>query len=158
MSMVLQRLKEVAEKHIGEPVHRAVVAVPAYFNDAQRAATREAGRIAGLDILLVINEPTAAAIAHRLDETNQTGFRLHAFGLDMINYERQVLVYDLSASTLDTSIITIKEGVFDVQATASNTHLSGKDFNNRVISFVAKKYNEDNDVGVTKDTRAIGKL
>jgi heat shock protein 5 len=158
MSMVLRRLKEVAEKHIGKPVHRAVVAVPAYFDDAQRAATREAGRIAGLDILLVINEPTAAALAYRLDETNQTEFQLHAFGLDKISYDRQVLVYDLGASTLDVSIITIEEGVFDVQATAGDTHRGAEDFNNRVISFVAKKYNEDNNVDVTKDTRAMEKL
>jgi heat shock protein 5 len=156
--MVFKRLKETAEKHLGEPIQRAVLTVPAYFNDAQRAATREAGRIAGLEVLRVINEPTAAVLAYRLDQTNQTEPQLRAFGLDEISYERQILVYDLGASTLDVSIITIEEGVFEVQSTAGNTHLGGEDFNERVISYIAKKYNKDNDVDITKDARTMGKL
>ncbi|RMZ68751.1 glucose-regulated [Pyrenophora seminiperda CCB06] len=122
----------------------AVVTVPAYFNDAQRAATKDAGTIAGLNVLRVVNEPTAAALAYGLDKTDQK--------------ERQVLVYDLGGGTFDVSILTIEEGVFEVQSTAGDTHLGGEDFDNRVINYFAKKYNKENDVDITKDAKTMGKL
>jgi heat shock protein 5 len=143
-AMVLGKMKEVAESYLGEPVKNAVVTVPAYFNDAQRAATKDAGTIAGLNVLRVVNEPTAAALAYGLDKTDQK--------------ERQVLVYDLGGGTFDVSILTIEEGVFEVQSTAGDTHLGGEDFDNRVISYFAKKYNKENDVDITKDAKSMGKL
>ncbi|EUC42519.1 hypothetical protein COCMIDRAFT_103260 [Bipolaris oryzae ATCC 44560] len=143
-AMVLGKMKEVAESYLGEPVKNAVVTVPAYFNDAQRAATKDAGTIAGLNVLRVVNEPTAAALAYGLDKTDQG--------------ERQVLVYDLGGGTFDVSILTIEEGVFEVQATAGDTHLGGEDFDNRVINYFAKKYNKENNVDITKDAKTMGKL
>ncbi|KAJ4988286.1 glucose-regulated protein [Stagonosporopsis vannaccii] len=143
-AMVLGKMKEVAEAYLGEEVKNAVVTVPAYFNDAQRAATKDAGTIAGLNVLRVVNEPTAAALAYGLDKTDQK--------------ERQVLVYDLGGGTFDVSILTIEEGVFEVQSTAGDTHLGGEDFDNRVINYFAKKYNKENDVDITKDAKTMGKL
>ena len=143
-AMVLGKMKEVAESYLGETVKNAVVTVPAYFNDAQRAATKDAGTIAGLNVLRVVNEPTAAALAYGLDKTDKG--------------ERQVLVYDLGGGTFDVSILTLDEGVFEVQATAGDTHLGGEDFDNRVINYLAKKYNKANDVDITKDQKTMGKL
>lgn len=137
-------MKEVAESYLGETVQNAVVTVPAYFNDAQRAATKDAGTIAGLNVLRVVNEPTAAALAYGLDKTDQK--------------ERQVLVYDLGGGTFDVSILTIEEGVFEVQSTAGDTHLGGEDFDNRVINYFAKKYNKEKSVDITKDAKTMGKL
>jgi len=143
-AMVLGKMKEVAEAYLGEEVKNAVVTVPAYFNDAQRAATKDAGTIAGLNVLRVVNEPTAAALAYGLDKIDQK--------------ERQVLVYDLGGGTFDVSILTIEDGVFEVQSTAGDTHLGGEDFDNRVISYLAKKYNKANDVDITKDSKTMSKL
>ncbi|KAH9876557.1 hypothetical protein J1614_003688 [Plenodomus biglobosus] len=143
-AMVLGKMKEVAESYLGEPVKNAVVTVPAYFNDAQRAATKDAGTIAGLNVLRVVNEPTAAALAYGLDKTDEK--------------ERQVLVYDLGGGTFDVSILAIEEGVFEVQSTAGDTHLGGEDFDNRVINHFVKKYNKENDVDITKDAKTMGKL
>ncbi|KAG9199039.1 ATPase with role in protein import into the ER [Epicoccum nigrum] len=143
-AMVLGKMKEVAESYLGEEVKNAVVTVPAYFNDAQRAATKDAGTIAGLNVLRVVNEPTAAALAYGLDKSDQK--------------ERQVLVYDLGGGTFDVSILTIEDGVFEVQSTAGDTHLGGEDFDNRVISYLAKKYNKANDVDITKDSKTMSKL
>ncbi|KAF2279097.1 78 kDa glucose-regulated protein-like protein [Westerdykella ornata] len=143
-AMVLGKMKEVAESYLGETVKNAVVTVPAYFNDAQRAATKDAGTIAGLNVLRVVNEPTAAALAYGLDKTDQP--------------ERQVIVYDLGGGTFDVSILTIEEGVFEVQATAGDTHLGGEDFDNRVINYLAKKYNKAKNVDITKDPKTMGKL
>jgi len=143
-AMVLGKMKEVAESYLGEPVKNAVVTVPAYFNDAQRAATKDAGTIAGLNVLRVVNEPTAAALAYGLDKTDQK--------------ERQVIVYDLGGGTFDVSILTIEEGVFEVQSTAGDTHLGGEDFDNRVINYFAKKYNKEKNVDITKDAKTMGKL
>jgi heat shock protein 5 len=142
--MILGKMKEVAESYLGEPVKNAVVTVPAYFNDAQRAATKDAGTIAGLNVLRVVNEPTAAALAYGLDKTDQP--------------ERNILVYDLGGGTFDVSILTIEDGVFEVLSTAGDTHLGGEDFDNRVISHFAKKYNKENDVDITKDAKTMGKL
>ncbi|PSN75605.1 78 kDa glucose-regulated protein-like protein [Corynespora cassiicola Philippines] len=143
-AMVLGKMKEVAEAYLNEPVKNAVVTVPAYFNDAQRAATKDAGTIAGLNVLRVVNEPTAAALAYGLDKTDQP--------------ERQVLVYDLGGGTFDVSILTIEEGVFEVQSTAGDTHLGGEDFDNRVIGHFVKKYNKDKGVDISKDAKTMGKL
>jgi heat shock protein 5 len=143
-AMVLGKMKEVAESYLGETVVNAVVTVPAYFNDAQRAATKDAGTIAGLNVLRVVNEPTAAALAYGLDKTDKE--------------ERQVIVYDLGGGTFDVSILTIDNGVFEVQATAGDTHLGGEDFDNRVIQYFAKKYNKEKSVDITKDAKTMGKL
>ncbi|KAG8631198.1 hypothetical protein KVT40_000338 [Elsinoe batatas] len=142
-SMILQKMREVAEAYLGEKVVNAVVTVPAYFNDAQRAATKDAGTIAGLNVLRVVNEPTAAALAYGLDKTDK---------------ERQIIVYDLGGGTFDVSILTVDEGVFEVQATAGDTHLGGEDFDQRVMDYFTKKYNKENDADITKDPKTMGKL
>jgi len=141
--MILQKMKEVAEAYLGEKVTNAVVTVPAYFNDAQRAATKDAGTIAGLNVLRVVNEPTAAALA---------------YGLDKGGKERQIIVYDLGGGTFDVSILTVDDGVFEVQATAGDTHLGGEDFDQRVIEYFTKMYNQKNNVDITKDAKTMGKL
>jgi heat shock protein 5 len=124
--MVLTKMKEVAENYLGQKVTYAVVTVPAYFNDAQRAATKDAGTIAGLNVLRVVNEPTAAALAYGLDKQSES--------------ERQIIVYDLGGGTFDVSILTVDSGVFEVLATAGDTHLGGEDFDNRVINYLSKKF------------------
>jgi heat shock protein 5 len=142
-AMVLGKMKEVAESYLGKKVTNAVVTVPAYFNDNQRQATKDAGVIAGLNVLRIVNEPTAAAIA---------------YGLDKVDGERQIIVYDLGGGTFDVSLLSIEDGIFEVLATAGDTHLGGEDFDQRIINFFAKKYNKDNGVDVTKDLKAMGKL
>ncbi|KKK25354.1 hypothetical protein P175DRAFT_0470452 [Aspergillus ochraceoroseus IBT 24754] len=142
-AMVLGKMKEIAEGYLGKKVTHAVVTVPAYFNDAQRQATKDAGTIAGLNVLRVVNEPTAAAIAYGLDKTGG---------------ERQVIVYDLGGGTFDVSLLSIDDGVFEVLATAGDTHLGGEDFDHRVMDYFVKQYNKKNDVDVTKDLKAMGKL
>ncbi|KAL2888775.1 glucose-regulated protein [Ceratocystis lukuohia] len=144
-AMILGKMKEVAESYLGQTVTHAVVTVPAYFNDAQRQATKDAGTIAGLNILRVVNEPTAAAIAYGLDKTNDTT-------------ERQIIVYDLGGGTFDVSLLSIESGVFEVRATAGDTHLGGEDFDQRVINHFAKSFNDKHSVDVTKDPKAMGKL
>lgn len=141
--MILGKMKEVAESYLGEKVTNAVVTVPAYFNDAQRAATKDAGTIAGLNVLRVVNEPTAAALAYGLDKSAE---------------ERQIIVYDLGGGTFDVSILTVEEGVFEVQATAGDTHLGGEDFDQRVIDYFTKMYNKKNDLDITKNPKTMGKL
>ncbi|KAG9671559.1 hsp70-like protein C, partial [Aureobasidium melanogenum] len=140
---ILGKMKEVAESYLGEKVTNAVVTVPAYFNDAQRAATKDAGTIAGLNVLRVVNEPTAAALAYGLDKTGE---------------ERQIIVYDLGGGTFDVSILTVDDGVFEVQATAGDTHLGGEDFDQRVMDYFVKTYNKKNDVDITKNLKTMGKL
>ncbi|KAI2886912.1 hypothetical protein CBS76997_4971 [Aspergillus niger] len=142
-AMVLGKMKEIAEGYLGKKVTHAVVTVPAYFNDAQRQATKDAGTIAGLNVLRVVNEPTAAAIAYGLDKTGD---------------ERQVIVYDLGGGTFDVSLLSIDNGVFEVLATAGDTHLGGEDFDQRVMDHFVKLYNKKNNVDVTKDLKAMGKL
>ena len=143
-AMVLGKMKETAEAYLGKKVTHAVVTVPAYFNDAQRQATKDAGTIAGLTVLRVVNEPTAAAIAYGLDKKGQD--------------ESKIIVYDLGGGTFDVSLLSIEEGVFEVMATAGDTHLGGEDFDQRVINFFAKQYNKKNDVDITKDPKTMGKL
>ncbi|KAJ3555001.1 hypothetical protein NPX13_g10459 [Xylaria arbuscula] len=142
-AVILGKMKEVAESYLGKKVTHAVVTVPAYFNDNQRQATKDAGVIAGLNVLRIVNEPTAAAIAYGLDKTEG---------------ERHIIVYDLGGGTFDVSLLSIDEGVFEVLATAGDTHLGGEDFDQRIINFWAKSYNKKNSVDVTKDPKAMGKL
>jgi heat shock protein 5 len=142
-AMVLGKMKEIAEAFLGHPVKNAVVTVPAYFNDNQRQATKDAGIIAGLNVLRVVNEPTAAAIA---------------YGLDKKGAESQIIVYDLGGGTFDVSLLQIEDGVFEVLATAGDTHLGGEDFDQRVISYFAKLYNKKNGVTIEKDLKSMGKL
>ena len=141
--MVLGKMKEIAESYLGKKVENAVVTVPAYFNDNQRQATKDAGIIAGLNVLRVVNEPTAAAIAYGLDKTGD---------------ERHIIVYDLGGGTFDVSLLTIDNGVFEVLATAGDTHLGGEDFDQRIINHFAKQYNKKNNVDITKDLKTMGKL
>ncbi|KAG2361367.1 heat shock protein 70 [Suillus spraguei] len=142
-AMILTKMKETAEAYLGEKVAHAVVTVPAYFNDAQRQATKDAGTIAGLNILRIINEPTAAAIA---------------YGLNKKGGESQIIVYDLGGGTFDVSLLSIDDGVFEVLATAGDTHLGGEDFDNRVIDYLVKQYKKKTGTDVTSNLRAMGKL
>ncbi|GFQ89418.1 heat shock 70 kDa protein cognate 4 [Trichonephila clavata] len=125
-SMVLTKMKETAENYLGKTVTNAVVTVPAYFNDSQRQATKDAGKIAGLNVLRIINEPTAAAIAYGLDKKGDD--------------ERNVLIFDLGGGTFDVSILTIAGGVFEVKSTAGDTHLGGEDFDNRLVDFFVQEF------------------
>ena len=120
-SMVLSKMKETAETYLGEKVTQAVITVPAYFNDSQRQATKDAGVIAGINVLRVINEPTAAAIAYGLDKKSSS-------------QEKNILIFDLGGGTFDVSILSIDGGVFEVKATAGDTHLGGEDFDNRMVN------------------------
>ncbi|OMO86704.1 Heat shock protein 70 family [Corchorus capsularis] len=142
-AMILTKMKETAEDYLGKKIKDAVITVPAYFNDAQRQATKDAGTIAGLNVARIINEPTAAAIA---------------YGLDKKGEEKNILVYDLGGGTFDVSLLTIDNGVFEVLATSGDTHLGGEDFDHRVMDYfiklIKKKYNKD----ISKDNKALGKL
>merc|ERR1712196_433255 len=142
-AMVLSKMKETAETYLGKPVTNAVVTVPAYFNDAQRQATKDAGTIAGLNVVRIINEPTAAAIAYGLNEKSG---------------EKSILVYDLGGGTFDVSLLTIDSGVFEVRATAGDTHLGGEDFDNRVISHLLKVFKRKEGLDAADDKRAVQKL
>jgi heat shock protein 5 len=142
-AMVLGKMKDIAEAYLGKTIENAVVTVPAYFNDAQRQATKDAGTIAGLNVLRVVNEPTAAAIA---------------YGLDKKGAESQIIVYDLGGGTFDVSLLQIENGVFEVLATAGDTHLGGEDFDQRVINYFVKQYNKKNNVDIEKDLKTMGKL
>ena len=143
-AMILVKMKEVAEAYLGKEVKYAVVTVPAYFNDAQRTATKDAGLIAGLDVLRIINEPTAAAIA---------------YGLDKKSGEKNIVVFDLGGGTFDVSLLTIDNGVFEVVATAGDTHLGGEDFDQRLTEHFVKIFKKkNNNVDIKKDPRAFQKL
>ncbi|RDB24857.1 glucose-regulated [Hypsizygus marmoreus] len=142
-AMVLSKMKETAEAYLGTKVTHAVITVPAYFNDAQRQATKDAGAIAGLTVLRVMNEPTAAALA---------------YGLDKKGPETNIIVYDLGGGTFDVSLLSIEGGVFEVLATAGDTHLGGEDFDNRVIDHLVKSYKKKTGTDASKNQRAMGKL
>eukprot|EP00439_Symbiodinium_sp_Y106_P049893 s392_g6.t1 len=142
-SMVLAKMKETAENYLGQEVHYAVVTVPAYFNDAQRQATKDAGSIAGLQVLRIVNEPTAAAIA---------------YGLDNNSDEKNILVYDLGGGTFDVSLLNIANGVFEVIATSGDTHLGGEDFDQRVMQHFMKLFQQKHGKDMSQDKRAIQKL
>merc|ERR1712072_1110694 len=141
-SMVLVKMKETAENYLGKEVKHAVITVPAYFNDAQRQSTKDAGTISGMNVLRIINEPTAAAIAYGLDKKS----------------EQNILVYDLGGGTFDVSLLTIDNGVFEVVATNGDTHLGGEDFDQRVMQHFIKIFNKKHSKDLTKDKRSIQKL
>jgi len=143
-SMVLLKMKETAEAFLGGDVTQAVVTVPAYFNDSQRQATKDAGAIAGLNVLRIINEPTAAAIAYGLDKKT-TG-------------ERNVLIFDLGGGTFDVSLLTIEEGIFEVKATAGDTHLGGEDFDNRLVTHFVQEFKRKNKKDLSSNARALRRL
>lgn len=142
-AMVLQKLKADAEKRVGEPITQAVITVPAYFNDAQRQATKDAGKIAGLEVLRIINEPTAAALAYGLDRTNK---------------DEKVLVFDLGGGTFDVSVLELGDGVFEVCSTAGDNHLGGDDWDQRVIDWLADKFQADNSIDLRQDKMALQRL
>lgn len=142
-AMVLGKMKQIAEDYLGKEVTHAVVTVPAYFNDAQRQATKDAGTIAGLTVLRIINEPTAAAIA---------------YGLDKKGSERTILVFDLGGGTFDVSLLSIDDGVFEVLATAGDTHLGGEDFDNRLREYFIKQFKKKHNVDPSSDLKAMGKM
>lgn len=147
-AMILRKMKEIAENGIGQPVKRAVITVPAYFNDAQRSATRDAGFMSNLEVLRIINEPTAAAIAYGLDKKTQT-----------LKTEINVIVFDLGGGTFDTSLLTItQDGVFEVRAIAGDTHLGGADFDQRLIDYAAKIFKQRTGRNVYDNPKSIRKL
>ncbi len=141
-AMILRKLKEAAEAYLGEKVTQAVITVPAYFNDAQRQATKDAGKIAGLEVLRIINEPTAAALAYGLDKKK----------------DETIAVYDLGGGTFDISILEIGEGVFEVKATNGDTHLGGDDFDQRVMDWIAEEFKKENGIDLRKDRMALQRL
>ncbi|GAC89596.1 molecular chaperone DnaK [Anoxybacillus flavithermus NBRC 109594] len=142
-AMILQYLKSYAEAYLGEPVTRAVITVPAYFNDAQRQATKDAGRIAGLEVERIINEPTAAALA---------------YGLDKMDEDQTILVYDLGGGTFDVSILELGDGVFEVKATAGDNHLGGDDFDQVIIDYLVEEFKKEHGIDLSKDKMALQRL
>ena len=141
-AMILRKLKEDAEKFLGEPISQAVITVPAYFNDAQRQATKDAGRIAGLEVLRIINEPTAASLAYGLDKKK----------------DQKIAVYDLGGGTFDISILEIGEGVFEVRSTNGDTHLGGDDFDQRIIDWIAEEFKREHGIDLRGDPMALQRL
>ncbi|WP_374575460.1 molecular chaperone DnaK [Phenylobacterium sp.] len=141
-AFILQKMKEAAEQHLGEKVEKAVITVPAYFNDAQRQATKDAGKIAGLEVLRIINEPTAAALAYGLDKSDG----------------KKIAVYDLGGGTFDISILEIGDGVFEVKATNGDTFLGGEDFDMRIVEYLADEFKKETGVDLRKDKLALQRL
>ena len=142
-AMILSDLKKTAEAYLGETVNKAVITVPAYFNDAQRQATKNAGKIAGLEVERIINEPTAAALAYGLDKQDKT---------------EQILVYDLGGGTFDVSILELGDGVFEVKSTSGNNHLGGDDFDKKIVDYLVSEFKKENGVDLTKDKMAMQRL
>ena len=142
-SMILQKMKEIAESYLGSGVTDAVITVPAYFNDAQRQATKDAGTIAGLNVLRIINEPTAAAIA---------------YGLDKSSVEKNILIFDLGGGTFDVSLLTMEEGIFEVKATAGDTHLGGEDFDRLLVEYCIDDFKKKSKININDNKRAIRRL
>jgi molecular chaperone DnaK len=141
-AMILQKLKQTAEDYLGHKVEKAVITVPAYFNDAQRQATKDAGKIAGLDVVRIINEPTASALAYGLDKKK----------------EEKIAVYDLGGGTYDISVLELAEGVFEVKSTNGDTHLGGDDFDQRVIDWLVTEFKRDQGIDLSKDAMALQRL
>ena len=141
-AMILQKLKEDAESYLGEKVTQAVITVPAYFSDSQRQATKDAGKIAGLDVLRIINEPTAAALAYGLDKGG----------------EGKILVFDFGGGTFDVSILELGDGVFEVKATNGNTHLGGDDFDNAVMNWLVEEFKKQTGIDLSQDKMAEQRL
>ena len=142
-SMVLTKMKQIAESYLGKEVKNAVITVPAYFNDSQRQATKDAGTIAGLNVMRIINEPTAAAIA---------------YGLDQKGGEKNILIFDLGGGTFDVSLLSIEDGIFEVKATAGDTHLGGEDFDNRLVEFFTQEFNRKYHKNLSSSQRALRRL
>merc|ERR1712152_19147 len=142
-SMILTKMKETAEAYLGTKVNDAFVTVPAYFNDSQRQATKDAGSISGLNVLRIINEPTAAAIA---------------YGLDKKGDEKNVLIFDLGGGTFDVSLLTIEEGIFEVKATAGDTHLGGEDFDNRMVDYFLQEFKRRHRKDMSENQRSLRRL
>ncbi|WP_234569661.1 molecular chaperone DnaK [Rhodohalobacter sp. 614A] len=142
-AMVLQKMKQTAEEYLGEKVTEAVITVPAYFNDAQRKATQEAGKIAGLEVKRIINEPTAASLAYGLDKKDQ---------------DQTIIVYDLGGGTFDVSVLDLGDGVFEVKSSSGDTHLGGDDFDQRIINFLADEFKKDEGIDLRKDPMAMQRL
>ena len=143
-AMVLTKMKDIGETYLSKPVKDAVVTVPAYFNDSQRTATKDAGTIAGLNVLRIINEPTAAAIAYGLDKKS--------------SQERNVLIFDLGGGTFDVSLLTIEEGIFEVKATNGHTHLGGEDFDNRIVDYCKTEFKKQSGIDISGNARALRRL
>nr|WDK97435.1 heat shock protein 70 E [Halisarca dujardinii] len=143
-SIVLTKMKDVAEAYLGKTVQKAVVTVPAYFNDSQRQATKDAGTISGLDVLRIINEPTAAAIAYGLDKK--------------VSVEQNVLIFDLGGGTFDVSILGIEDGIFEVKSTSGDTHLGGEDFDNRMVNFFLREFKRKHKKDMSKNARSVRRL
>jgi heat shock 70kDa protein 1/2/6/8 len=143
-SMVLQKMKKIAEDYLGKPVKSAVITVPAYFNDSQRQATKDAGTISGINVLRIINEPTAAAIAYGLDRQQEQ--------------ERNILIFDLGGGTFDVSLLAIEEGIFEVKATNGHTHLGGEDFDNRLVDYCMADFKKKTGIDIAKNARALRRL
>jgi len=141
-SMILTKMKQTAEDYLGEPVTEAVITVPAYFNDSQRQATKDAGKIAGLDVKRIINEPTAASLAYGLDKKG----------------DKKIAVFDLGGGTFDISILEIGEGVFEVKSTNGDTHLGGEDFDNRIVNYLADEFKKDQGIDLKNDKMALQRL
>lgn len=142
-AMILQYMKGYAEEYLGEPVTKAVITVPAYFSDAQRQATQDAGKIAGLEVERIINEPTAAALAYGLDKTDE---------------DQTILVYDLGGGTFDVSILELGDGVFQVLATAGDNKLGGDDFDDVIIGYLVEEFRKENGIDLSKDKMAMQRL
>src|SRR6201994_4450207 len=141
-AFILQKMKETAEAHLGTKVDQAVITVPAYFNDAQRQATKDAGKIAGLEVLRIINEPTAAALAYGLDK-KKTGL---------------IAVYDLGGGTFDVSVLEIGDGVFEVKSTNGDTHLGGDNIDQRIIDWIVAEFKKENGIDLSRDQMALQRL
>lgn len=142
--MVLTKMRETAETYLGETVKNAVITVPAYFNDSQRQATKDAGSIAGINVLRIINQPTAAAIAYGLDKKTVG--------------EKNVLIFDLGGGTFDVSLLAIDNGVFEVKATAGDTHLGGEDFDNKLVEYCAADFKKKKGIDIRTNARAMRRL
>merc|ERR1712158_264326 len=143
-SMVLVKMREVAEAYLGTKCNNAVITVPAYFNDSQRQATKDAGAIAGLNVMRIINEPTAAAIAYGLDKKTEG--------------EKNILIFDLGGGTFDVSILTIEDGIFEVKSTAGDTHLGGEDFDNRMVNHFVQEFKRKHRKDLTQNKRSLRRL
>jgi molecular chaperone DnaK len=141
-AMILQKMKQTAEDYLGQEVTQAVITTPAYFNDAQRQATKDAGKIAGLEVLRIINEPTAAALAYGLDKSS----------------EEMIAVFDLGGGTYDISVLELGDGVFEVKSTNGDTHLGGDDFDQRVIDWLVQEFKKDQGIDLSKDPMALQRL
>ena len=141
-AMILQKLKQMAEEHLGTTVTDAVITVPAYFNDSQRQATKDAGKIAGLNVRRIINEPTAAALAYGMDKKK----------------DEKIAVFDLGGGTFDISILELGDGVFEVKSTNGDTHLGGDDFDQKVINWIADEFNKSDGIDLRKDPMALQRL